>query len=741
MPIAELLGVQFDMQLLLKLSFSVLAAVLLSWAYRFYNSRNVEETSLCGKDDKTPLHATCQNCKMTIQHQNPEDSAKETGSVHATSADLTSNKETAAEAPVRRSESKKHKEEFSYLNIDRDKCKETETDPNPSLAAADNTAFCFSSTLQEPAENGISSLSGRRSPCILKLQGGMGVGRALRQDLEHQDVCSRFLSKAEIKVEDTNIVLDGSGDQIVHGRIYEYYVESSSHSVTDSHHHRNSESKMVEFGNPSSMMESPPLASSIIMADLVPQQSSITDASLQKSLQLRHPARPALLRKESYQFAAEESELLFPLQNPTTPVTHSLASANNESILLQTLKERRRKEAEDLETIAGAPFMNFSVEISDGTDLENLKSKLDLGNCLQAFYLAKKHGNVSLQRAALRVMSDNYLQVLRDPNIYGRLMAGEREQIQKQRMKARRFVIVADMDPQDWLGHTQGLRATVEQRKTSSQMYYYDDYKDSWHPLCPIPPEVISKACAMCTMDNYLFVAVGCQGADRGTTPSKRVFCYNPLTSIWKEISPMNEARPRCKLAALEGCVYAIGGECLSSVERYDPRLDRWTFVAPLPNDTFAVAHHVTVCDGELFVCGGTLRCILLRYSPKADTWRTGVMVGSKDKTTDMVGVRRCLYRFDLNPLLGISVYRYHTVARLWYECSSKRLLHCPAFQCVAMDGTIFCISQQFTIRFDADDVSPAFAEEDFSVLSAAKGMLFPFVLSLPDKKPRQTSV
>uniref|UniRef100_A0AAQ5ZFE6 Uncharacterized protein n=1 Tax=Amphiprion ocellaris TaxID=80972 RepID=A0AAQ5ZFE6_AMPOC len=58
----------------------------------------------------------------------------------------------------------------------------------------------------------------------------------------------------------------------------------------------------------------------------------------------------------------------------------------------------------------------------------------------------------------------------------------------------------------------------------------------------------------------------------------------------------MNEARPRCKLAALAGYVYAIGGECLSSVERYDPRLDRWTFVAPLPNDTFAVAHHVTVC-------------------------------------------------------------------------------------------------------------------------------------------------
>lgn len=203
----------------------------------------------------------------------------------------------------------------------------------------------------------------------------------------------------------------------------------------------------------------------------------------------------------------------------------------------------------------------------------------------------------------------------------------------------------------------------------------------------------------------------------------------------------MNEARPRCKLAALEGYIYAIGGECLSSVERYDPRADRWTFVAPLPNDTFVVAHHVTVSNGELFVSGGTLRYILLRYSPRSDTWRPSPLGGSQDRTADMVAVRRCLYRFDINPVLGVSVYRYHTVARFWYVCSSKRLLHCPAFECVTMDDTIYCISHQFTMRFQADEISPAFKDENLSVLSAAKGILFPFVLSLPDKKPRQTSV
>ncbi|CAB1314891.1 unnamed protein product [Coregonus sp. 'balchen'] len=301
------------------------------------------------------------------------------------------------------------------------------------------------------------------------------------------------------------------------------------------------------------------------------------------------------------------------------------------------------------------------------------------------------------------------------------------------------------MDPKDWVESSpQGTKR--EQRvtnKPSSGLCYYDDYKDSWHPLCPIHQEVISKGCAMCTMDNYLFVAVGgCQqGTDSEMKPSKRVFCYNRVTSIWKEISPMNEFRPHCKLAALQGYIYAIGGECLSTVECYDPRSDRWTFVAPLPNDTFAVAHHVTVCNGELFVLGRTLRYTLLRYNPNINVWRKSAITGSKERTTDIVEVRNFLYCFDVNPQLGISVYRYHTVARLWYECCTKRLAQCLTFQCVAMDDTIYCMSRQFTMRFLADEISPRFVVDDLSVLSGAKGILFRFVLSLPDTKALQTSV
>ncbi|XP_042263529.1 kelch domain-containing protein 7A [Thunnus maccoyii] len=718
MPIAELLGVQFDMQLLLKLSLSVAAVLLVSWAYRFYSSRDTKKIQLCDKDNKEPQNETCQNCKRTLQCQSSPKHDTDDGDKEPRPSD----KDSATD------------------DLTADSTKETPAKP------------CL---LQAEKKSGMSSTTGRRSPCFLqKLEGSVGVGRELRQDLEHQGAHSTFFSKAEIKVEDANVVLEGKGDQIVRGKIYDYYVESSSHSITDSNtvlgqYKRNSESQPVEFGirSSSSLIEKPSSLSPIIMRDLVLPQSTVEDPSSLGSLKLTPPARPILLRKESYLSAAEQSELSMPFvtSRASTPMTHTLASTSDESISVHPMtcpstgsKGLNVRKGSDLETAAGIPFLHFSAKTLDGTDLASCKSKLDLGNCLEVLCLAKQQGQTSVQQAALGVMSDNYLQVLRDPNLYGRLMAGEREQIQKQRMRGRRFVMVADMDPQDWARNT-GTE-TVGRRK-SSAVYYYDDYKDAWHTLCLIPQEVISKACAMCTMDNYLFVAVGCQGTDREMTPSKRVFCFNPLTSIWKEISPMNEARPRCKLAALEGYIYAIGGECLSTVERYDPRLDRWTFVAPLPNDTFAVAHHVTVCNGELFVSGGTLRYMLLRYSPKTNTWRPSLLVGSKDRTADMMAVGRFLYRFEVNPLLGISVYRYHTVARLWYECSSKRLLHCPAFQCVTMDDTIYCVSRQFTMRFEADEISPAFRDEDLSVLSAAKGILFPFVLSLPDKKLRQTSV
>lgn len=710
MPIADLLGVQFDMQLLLRLSLSVVVVLLVSWAYKFYSSRESGTRRQCGKNGTQDiLKNDAEVVEKKLSTENDDcflDKSKEESPRDALKGDNTFN--------------------TAYTDSSNNVKEDTLNLQWQPTVSTSNISFGSSLKLPHAAECGTANATGRLSPCFLqRLEGSVGVGRELRQDLERQGAHCSFLSKAEIKVEDANVVSEGTGDQIVRGKIYDYYVESSSHSITES---RNSMPAVEVVSRSSVLTESP---ATIIMRDLVLAQSSDQNSFTPLgTLKQRHPARPALQRNQSYQSAAEQSELAVPplTSRDATPATHSSTSPSVHPKICPSMESTNVEESE-LDT---KPLFS-QLQLGDGTDLESMKSKVNLGNCLETLHLAKKREQKLVQQAALSVMSDNYLQVLRDPNLYGRLLAGEREQIRKWRMKGRKFVMVADIDPQDWTQNADGAQS-------SSAIYYYDDYKDSWHRLCQIPPEVVSKACAMCTLDNYLYVALGCQCIGREVTPSQRVFCYNPLTSIWKEISPMNQARPRCKLAALDGCIYAIGGECLSSMERYDPRLDRWAFVAPLPNDTFAIAHHVAVCDGEIFVSGGTLRFMLLRYNPQADSWRASLL-GSKDRTADMVAMGRFLYRFDVNPLLGLSVYRYHTVAKLWYECCSKRILRCPAFQCTAMDANIYCVNRQFTMRFDADEVSPGFAEEDLSVLSAAKGMLFPFVLSLPDKRPRQTSV
>lgn len=765
MPIAELLAVQFDMQLLLKLSISLAATLLVSWAYRYYSSRDARKIQVNGKDNNKGPKATCRNCKTSLQSPDSAESPAEDEDERVkpsnaeASADLTSDrsKETAAEE--RHHQADKSEDAFSVPCRDRDTRSKREMLSHREQESVTNSNISFGSALNlpHPTESRITSTTGRRSPCFLqKLDGSVGVGRELRQDLERQGAYSSFLSKAEIKVEDANLVLEGTGDQIARGKIYSYYVQSSSHSVTDSNavpgqFERISESQPGELGSrSSSLSESPPPLSPAVIQDLILPQSPAEDPSSEEVLELKNNERPVLLRKESYLSATEQSELSISSlkSRPTPKMSQPLAASTEESNSVQSKtpgstvnKDHRDNKEEDVETAAGAQFLHFPACTFDSTNAENVVRRLDLGNCLETLYLAKEHGQNSVQQAALRVMSDNYLQVLRDPAIYGRLMADEREQIRRQRTRGKKHVMVADVDLQDLMKTSREPGQDRKQDKTSSALYYYDDCKNAWQKLCRLPPEVCSGTCAMCTMDNYLFVAVGCTGTDREMTPSKQVFCFNPLTSIWKEVSPMNTARPRCKLAAVDGCVYAIGGECLSSVERYDPREDRWTFVAPLPNDTFAVAHHVTVCNGELFVSGGTLRYMLLRYSPKSDAWRSSLLAGSKDRTAALAARGRFLYRFDINPVLGVSVYRYHTVARLWYECSSKRLQHCPSFQCVTLDDAIYCISRQFTLRFQADEVSPAFADEDLSVLLLAKGVLYPFVLSLPDKRPQQTSV
>ncbi|XP_074074381.1 kelch domain-containing protein 7A isoform X1 [Macrotis lagotis] len=521
----------------------------------------------------------------------------------------------------------------------------------------------------------------------------------------------------------------GSG---LKGKIYDYYVESTSQSISRERLALGASSSSGSPGGMTVPQDSPslpnfgglptqPHTNSLASPGCAHSVDSAKDLGESSSSSSQNPSLspgPGISRKESFLQIAENPELQLQLDNmgtsPCNDTQISLQSSTESLDLNPVMASLEPK----VEMVAGTNF--FQLPLVPGA-AQN--THLDLGNCYEVLSLAKREKLDALKEAAYKVMSDNYLQVLQSPDIYGHLSGAERELILQRRLQGQKYLVVADVCPQEGTG----------------RLCAYDNEQDAWWPLASLPPEATSRGCAICSLFNYLFVVVGCQRV--GGQASNRMFCYNPLTGIWREMCPLNQARPHCKLVVLDGYMYAIGGECLYTVERYDPRQDRWTFVASLPNDTFALAHTATACDGEIYVTGGTLRYLLLRYSGQEDCWRASPTTGGKDRTAEMVAVNGFLYRFDLNRSLGIGVYRCSARTRLWYECATYRVHYPAAFQCAVVDNLIHCVGRQFHLRFMTDYVSPRFLSNELQGFPSPRGTLIPTVLTLPTLNMAQTRV
>lgn len=530
------------------------------------------------------------------------------------------------------------------------------------------------------------------------LQAASDMGLALHQQEGAGDTSYTFSSVARVRMEENFIQqVEGKGLRLK-GKVYDYYVESTSRAMSQ------------PAPQAAALTEAPPpgpVPGSLGTAAASKDRADDTEDGVETGASPEPvPSGPphGFSRKESFLQIVENPELQLQLDGfgPQDPPTDS----------------PRNSEEPQVQLVAGTNFFHIPLTPASAPD-----TRLDLGNCYEVLTLAKRQNLEALKEAAYKVMSDNYLQVLRSPDIYGCLSGAERDHILKRRLRGRKHLVVADVCPQEEWG----------------RLYCYDDSKDAWYLLAHLPPEAVSWGCAICSLFNYIFVVSGCQGPRR--QPSNRVFCYNPLTGIWSEVCRLNQARPHCRLVALAGHLYAIGGECLNTVERYDPRLDRWAFSPPLPNDTFALAHTATACADEIFVTGGTLRYLLLRFSVQEQRWRAGPTGGSRDRTAEMVAANGFLYRFDLHRSLGISVYRCSASTRLWYECATVRTPYPDAFQCAVVDDRIYCVGRQRTLCFLADHISPRFVPNELQSFPTPRGTLLPTVLTLPISDVPQTRV
>ncbi|XP_054470433.1 kelch repeat and BTB domain-containing protein 11 [Anoplopoma fimbria] len=399
-----------------------------------------------------------------------------------------------------------------------------------------------------------------------------------------------------------------------------------------------------------------------------------------------------------------------------------------------------------VEVITGAKILQIPCAVQAAMD--SMSEQITVENCYEILTIAKKQRLSELKETAYGFMSDNFLQILKDPAVYGRLNGSERDLVLKKRMEGRQTLMVAEINdvfdrvgsrPPSRCGSRPQSPLSVGSLEENHMIYYFNETANDWRPLTAMPEDINTKGCGICTMFNYLFVAGGIKGyGDKGKV-SDKVFCYNPITSRWAEVRPLTQARAQLKLVSMDGYLYAIGGECLFTVEKYDPRMDRWTAVAPLPKGAFAVAHEATTCSGELYVSGGSLFYRLLKLDAKRDEWQECPYNNSRKKSTDMVAFKSFIYRFDVNREQGITVFKYNSIVKMWHDCASQRLgSHLP-FRCAVIGNCIYCVNKSQTLQFVVEEENAYFVEEALRAPLEAKGVLFPFVLTLPEKPEKVT--
>jgi hypothetical protein len=92
----------------------------------------------------------------------------------------------------------------------------------------------------------------------------------------------------------------------------------------------------------------------------------------------------------------------------------------------------------------------------------------------------------------------------------------------------------------------------------------------------------------------------------------------------WVSKAPMQQAR-NCRVAVVNGRIYAIGGDNLATNEEYDPANDTWTFKAPMP--TSRARFGIAVCQNKIYCIGGQngtgVTGVNEVYNPATDTWET----------------------------------------------------------------------------------------------------------------------
>jgi non-specific serine/threonine protein kinase len=154
----------------------------------------------------------------------------------------------------------------------------------------------------------------------------------------------------------------------------------------------------------------------------------------------------------------------------------------------------------------------------------------------------------------------------------------------------------------------------------------YDIDDDSWRRVRSMPVALNHPAAA--AYRGHLYVVGGYSAASGLAQESARLFRYRPDRDRWKELRPMPKARAALAAAVVGDRLYAVGGarggRALRRVDIYDLTADRWRKGPAMPTASEHLA--ATAAGGYVYALAGRAAgqgnfASLERYNPRTDRW------------------------------------------------------------------------------------------------------------------------
>ncbi|XP_059141234.1 kelch-like protein 5 isoform X1 [Physella acuta] len=178
--------------------------------------------------------------------------------------------------------------------------------------------------------------------------------------------------------------------------------------------------------------------------------------------------------------------------------------------------------------------------------------------------------------------------------------------------------------------------------KTLNTVECYDPKKKTWTLMPPMSTH--RHGLGVGVLEGPMYAVGGHDGWSYLNTVER----WDPQARQWSYVAPMSTSRSTVGVAALHGKLYAVGGRdgssCLKSVECFDPHTNKWTHCTPMSKRRGGVG--AANCNGFLYAVGGyeapatnptssRFDCAE-RYDPKTDQW---TIIAPMSSPRDSVGL------------------------------------------------------------------------------------------------------